>query len=193
MALLAIPLHEENMREIPLFLEPFWVYIHPEHPLGDSASVAESQLSSDDIWLLADGHCFRDQVMRLCPAQRPKARRAKTAQAQRSSRSTSQSSSAKGHRTVEFEAGTLETLRRMVDLNGGYTLLPELAVSDLGAQRRQRQVRPLRSPAPAREIGLITLPSYGRDSLLSALQEAVIAGLPESLRTKRKLHKLDVR
>jgi LysR family transcriptional regulator, hydrogen peroxide-inducible genes activator len=134
-----------GLHAVPLFDEPFVAYVGAGHRVEAEAVVACDRLAPDDVWLLSEGHCFRDQVLHLCGA----------------------APSAAGARTVRFESGTLETLRRMVDRAGGVTLLPELATLSLTPDEAAR-VRPLEAPVPKREVRLVT----GRPHLKQALVEA---------------------
>ena len=75
--LLAIPLHHRGTVEVALFKEPFVAYISEGHPLQKKKTISEKDLNPADLWLLNEGHCFREQVLDLCKLRRPsgKARR----------------------------------------------------------------------------------------------------------------------
>ena len=130
-----------------LFEEPFVAYVGDGY--AAAAEVACDRLAPDEVWLLGEGHCFRDQVLALCGAARGGAQR-----------------------RVRFESGSLETLRRMVDRAGGVTLLPELATRYLTAAEAAR-VRPLSPPVPRRTVRLLTGRSHPRQALAAAFAEAV--------------------
>lgn len=144
-----------------LYDEPFVAYVGAGHPLADAPAVACDTLSLDEVWLLAEGHCFRDQVVSLCGA--PGA------------------GGPLGGR-VQFESGSLETLRRMVDRAGGLTLLPHMTTLYLSDDELAR-VRPLAAPVPRREVRLAYGRAHSKRPLVEACAEAVIhvvAGLRES-------------
>jgi LysR family transcriptional regulator, hydrogen peroxide-inducible genes activator len=96
---------DSTLRTIPLFFEPFVLAAPREHPLASKASVVKRDLNSNDMVLLEDGHCLRDQTLDICPSNR------------------------RGH-IRQFHATSLETLRHLVAAGSGYTLIPELAVRD---------------------------------------------------------------
>lgn len=137
-----------GLREEPLFAEPFVAYVSAGHRLDAEVEVDTERLVPGEVWLLSEGHCFRDQVVHLCGA----------------------TPVADGERRVRFESGSLETLRRMVDRAGGVTLLPELATLYL-TDDEARRVRPLAAPVPRREVRLLT----GRAHLKRALIDAFVA------------------
>jgi LysR family hydrogen peroxide-inducible transcriptional activator len=137
-----------------LFTEPFVAYVGPDHPLAGAEVVEPQGLSLDDMWLLSEGHCFRDQVRDLC------------AQAAGSDRA----------QPIRFESGNLETLRMMVDRAGGVTLLPILATLPMSDAERHL-VRPFANPVPQRDVRVI----YGRAYLKRALIEAYVGVVTETV------------
>lgn len=163
--LLATPLGFPNIEEYPIFVEPFVLYLSESHPLSKLKSVTENDLVQSEIWLLSEGHCFRDQTLDLCQANRKK--------------------SLDAHH-VHFESGNLETLKKLVDSNGGYTLLPYLAALDLAKSRREKRIRPFRTPIPSREVSLITKVGFIKKNILKSLEETILASLPDELRTSDK-------
>lgn len=144
------PLGVPGLKEQELFREPFFVYLPPRHPLLRRARVKQAELADEPLWLMAEGHCFRTQVLRLCQADR----RADPMGAR-------------------FESGSFETLVRLVDAGEGLTILPELVVSGLPARKRKAQVRPFSVPVPVRQVSFI----YVREHLHRAITDALIATL----------------
>lgn len=158
--LLATPLGERGLRERPLFYEPFYVYAAAGHPLLSRDVVRDSQLDPADLWLLEDGHCLRTQVVHLCGAADGRCGRLDN---------------------VRFEAGTLESLRQLVRVGGGYTLVPHLLVVQLSARERARHVRPIARPVPTREVSLVFRRDLYKRDALRALYDAVRANVPDDL------------
>lgn len=162
--LLVTPLIGENFIERVLFHEPFSVFASKNHELLKKTKIKEKDLSSNDVWLLTEGHCFRQQVLNLCKI----------------------SEEARIHENLKFESGNLETLKNMVLSSQGYTLLPELAVSNLSAENR-KNVREFHSPIPTREVSLVHNRIFLKEKIINALEESVISNLPERLASlKRK-------
>ncbi|MCL3782276.1 hydrogen peroxide-inducible genes activator [Prolixibacteraceae bacterium JC049] len=156
--ILVTPLKEKKIIEEPMFYEEMLVYAHAEHMLNKHSQVRVQDMSMPDIWLLSDGHCFRNQVVNLCRMK----------------------DSRRSQLPFEFEAGSLETLIKIVDNEGGVTLLPELAISDLN-QRRQQQVKGFNSPIPLREVSVVYSEFYARNKMVEILKKEIINSLPVHL------------
>lgn len=157
--LLVTPLHAPSIREIPLFYEAFFVYLSADHPLIDAEEVRASDLDPDEMWVLREGHCFRNQSLNVCARGENEA----------------------GGRPLRFESGSIETLRRIVDRQYGFTLLPELAVLELPARER-RQAKPLVPDHPLREVSMATHRSFLKQKLIETFRGEILARVPESLR-----------
>jgi len=139
--ILALPLLEENVVAHTLYREPFYFTVSRRHPLAGKKFVRLSDLDNEQVLLLEDGHCLRDQALEVCNS----------------------------HNAVEntnFRATSLETLRQMVAANIGITLMPELAITGKSAQVRYI---PFESKAPYRDIGLCWRKSSTREELLVQL------------------------
>ena len=144
-----------------LFDEPFAAYVGAQHRLAGRARISVSDLSLDDIWLLADGHCIRTQVMSLCR------------QRGRSRASASSMGSAAIAPLARFESGNLETLKRLVERGAGMTLLPALAAAELRTAAQRKLLIPFSNPVPARTIRLVRRRHHVREHLVSALVRVV--------------------
>ena len=103
--LLALPLGEENVEEVALLDEDFVFAVPADHPKAQLAEVDPSDLEGEEVLLLEDGHCFRDQALEVCQAHR-------------------------GIESKSYSATSLETLRQLVAAGVGVTLIPQLAVPD---------------------------------------------------------------
>jgi LysR family hydrogen peroxide-inducible transcriptional activator len=156
--LLVTPLDDPHVIERPLFFEPFSLYVSPEHPLAKKKLIASDDLNITDLWLLSEGHCFRDQALKICVDRKKR----------------------KPSGRAFFESGSLETLRKMVDQGGGYTLLPALAAVDISESKRAAQLREFSKPVPIREVSLIYSRVYKRKATLDAIAVGIREGLPAS-------------
>jgi LysR family hydrogen peroxide-inducible transcriptional activator len=159
--LVATPPTVRGVEEVPLFEEPLVGYVAPGHRLYDQDAIGVEDLSPDDVWVMREGHCFRDQALDLLArgaAGRPDAK------------------------AVQFESGNLETLQRIVDRGFGMTLLPWLAVQGQGSHA-PASVRPFRTPAPSRTVRLVYAATLVRRQLVRAfaaeVARAAAADLPE--------------
>lgn len=160
--LLATPLGVAGLREEPLFNERFLLYVSPEEGIGKKHYVLPSEIHPDRLWLLEEGHCLRSQVLDLCELREQ----------------------GEGSGRFAYVSGSIEALMRMVDAQGGLTVVPELATVGMGAEERGR-LREFRSPVPVREIGLVTYRHSVKGRLLQLLREHVLAGVVPHLRQVR--------
>ncbi|GAB1408352.1 LysR substrate-binding domain-containing protein [Thermomonas brevis] len=155
-ALLALPLHDEQLHAQFLFEEPFVLAAPVQHPLAQGEALSMDELSDETLLLLEDGHCLRDQALDVC--------RLSGAQEK-----------------AGFRATSLETLRQMVAAGVGVTLLPALAVHAPVAQPRNIRLVPFRDPPPSRRIALVWRKSTAMDGFLQALADAIGALAREQL------------
>ena len=146
--------------QINLFHEPFYLLTSPDHPLAAMQCVEERELDPDQIWLMAEGHCLREQVISLCGMSRK---------------------DANPNRKIQFTSTSIETLVNMTHCNSGFTLIPYLAAMNLPGDLRTARVRPLASPCPSRKIALVFKKSYPKKGLLEGLAKAVKVSIPETL------------
>ncbi len=136
---------ESNLVHTPLFYEKFLIYLPEGHPYPATA-ISLQELDMNHIWLLKEGHCFRDQVEKIC------------------------GNFAQAHHQINFLSGSLETLKNMVDQHFGFTLLPELAVREL-PERQQTNVREFRNIQPLREVSLTYHKRFPREKLVQIVKQ----------------------
>ncbi len=144
--ILALPLEEENVVERKLYTEPFYMAVSRSHRLADRKKVSVEDLDDEQVLLLEDGHCLRDQALEVCNS----------------------------HNAVEntnFRATSLETLRQMVVADVGVTLMPKLAVPAKPAAGIR--YIPFRGEVPHRDIGLCWRKSSPREPLLEKLADVL--------------------
>jgi LysR family hydrogen peroxide-inducible transcriptional activator len=158
--LLATPLDEPLIVEHPIFIEPFYIYAQKGSALGELEEVSDDDLKHERVLLLAEGHCLRAQMTRVCNYRESKSKKAK--------------------QPFEFESGSIETLCHLVEKGHGYTVIPHLART--WNATRAGKVVPFSEPKPGREVSLVVHQSFARDGLLKALLESIAASLPPELR-----------
>jgi LysR family hydrogen peroxide-inducible transcriptional activator len=151
--LLATPLGVAGLRERPLFREQFLVYAAPGEQVARKRYLLPSDIDPDRLWLLEEGHCMRSQVLRLCELRKAGARA-----------------------NLAYLSGSISSLVRMVDTQGGLTIVPELATLTMTAEQRSR-LFPFKAPAPAREISVVTYRHFLKGMLLDKLSAAIIAAV----------------
>lgn len=150
---------ENSLQEIPLYKERFYVYVTESTSLYDKKYILPEDIDPNELWLLEEGHCFRTQIQKLCELSK---------------------SSDVGN-SFQYRSGSIETLIRLVEKNGGITLLPELAVHEL-SNAQQKNVRRFKEPEPAREVCLVTNREQVKNRLIDALKGSIMEQLPDTVR-----------
>ncbi len=156
-ALLALPVHDDQLQVESLFVEPFLLAVPNSHPLADRDSLTMKELGDQRLLLLEDGHCLRDHALDVCHL----------------SGATEKS---------EFRATSLETLRQMVAANVGVTLLPTLATKPPVARSEDIRLLGFHDSSPSREIAMVWRRSSAMGDFLQQLAQ-VFRDLPEGLLT----------
>lgn len=167
--ILVTPLQDNSVQEEPLFYEEMVAYVSKSNSVYQKNYVLPGDIDPNKLWLLEEGHCFRSQIANLCELKRK----------------SNQGSS------FEYEAGSFETLRRMVDLYDGITVLPELAIGGLSA-RQKDQVKKFKQPAPVREVSMVVRRAYLKRKLLEALKAEILQGIPEKLKKNKNSYVVSI-
>ncbi len=145
--LLVTPISETEIKEIPIFYEPFLLYLPAQHRLFHKKLLVAEDLDPSDILVLDEGHCFRDQALSIC--------------------NNARSGTSIG---FEYQSGSIETLKNLVQHGVGFTLVPELSVID---ELESIHVKRFSNPEPVREVSLVVHNSFIKDSVISRLQETI--------------------
>lgn len=167
-ALVSTPLNESGTKEYPLFYEQFVCYYAKDDKALAKKLITPEDIEIEKIWLLNEGHCMRNQVLDLCSDY------VKEMQAGKSYR---------------YESSNVETLRKMVDRNGGMTVLPELSTVEF-SEDLMENVRYFEDPVPVREISLITTDHFVKKAILQSLMDEVLKLVPEKMRVQKKNRKV---
>jgi LysR family hydrogen peroxide-inducible transcriptional activator len=152
MGVLALPVTADGIDSRELYREDFVVALPPQHELAKKTSVKLSDLAGEQLLLLEDGHCLRDQALEVC---------------HRINVSENQ----------DYRATSLETLRQMVAAGWGVTLLPKLATSGPFASGKGVVVKTLPKPAPHRVVGAVWRKSSTRLQAIAAVCEVISAAM----------------
>lgn len=163
-AILATPVNNSELLEIPIYSERLMAYVSPDEPIYNDTHLQSGELPADSAWVLREGYCPNRGIFPFC--NRTEMRQA------------------------VYEAGSVETLIRIVDENGGYAIIPELHVPLL-REIQQCNVRPLTDPEPKREIAFVVHRNFVRERLLNILAEAIKAIIPPTMINKR-LEKFEI-
>lgn len=159
--ILATPLNIQNLFEKPLYYETFSVLCKKNHELTNLKKINHNKLKTNDIWLLTEGHCLRNQILDVCSIKSDKHEK----------------------RKYRFESGSLETLKKLISSYGGYTLLPQLAADEID---QNTVLLPFERPIPAREVGIVFHRKHYKLKLIDSLAEAVMTSVPKHILNTRQ-------
>lgn len=148
---------QRNLLEEHLFYEEFFGYVSKRESLFKSDVVRTSEVNADRLWLLDEGHCFRNQLLRFCQLESVK------------------------QNQMRYKPGSLETFMRMVENGQGITFIPELAGMQLMGEQKEH-LRPFAIPRPTRQVRLIFHKNYVRRKLIEILAKEIQAAVPAEMR-----------
>lgn len=149
--IVALPFSGGGLVRAKMYEESFSVLMPADHPWAKLDAIEPDALLDENLLLLGEGHCFRDQVLELCPAL----------------------DSQKLKSLVQIEGGSLETLRHMVASGLGITILPDSALHHNGYAEGVFAVRPFVKPVPSRSVALIWRDSFPRPKAIEVVRQAV--------------------
>ncbi|WP_455607999.1 hydrogen peroxide-inducible genes activator [Bacteroides rodentium] len=155
----------EELQQTPLFYEQFFAYVSREDALFNNEVIRTSDLNGEQLWLLDEGHCFRDQLVRFCQMKSARASQ------------------------LAYHLGSMETFMRMVESGKGVTFIPELAVLQLGEAQKEL-VRPFAIPCPTRQIVMLTNKNFIRHTLLNALTKEIQNAVPGEMQKLKAVQTL---
>ncbi len=162
--ILVTPLNQSNFREIPMFHEALVVYSSNNYT---KQFILPEEIDPTELWLLEEGHCFRSQILNLCELRK------------------------KPLDNLDYAAGSIETLIRLVETQKGITVLPELATKGMSASRKRRIV-PFAPPVPVREVSLVTDRDHVKKHLIDLLQLEILSNLPKDILEKDDFHRIGI-
>ncbi len=154
MGILATPLYDTELLEIPLYHEKFYAYVTPGDPLYEYDTLEPNLLPGDNLWVLQEGHCFRNQIEGFCELARK-------------------------HSAV-YESGSIDTLLRVLDVNGGHTIIPQMHLGYL-PDLKMKNVRKIGMPEPEREISLVIRKDYARERFLNIIADIIKTIVPDDM------------
>ncbi len=148
-AIAATPLETESIKERVLYYEPFVGFLNEDHRLFTKDKLNVEDLDIEDILLLEDGHCFKDNILNFCNAYKNE-----------------------NHNHFTLESGSFETLIKLTKEGLGMTLLPYLNSLDL-KEEDKKYVKQFNTPSPSREVSLIYHKSQLKIQLIEALKSTI--------------------
>lgn len=142
--------------EDPLFEEKFVLYVNSKHPLFDSPVVQWKDIPLNELILQED---IKEFLLK---------------------KDTENNMLMKKIKNIAFENGSLETIRKIIDRNGGLTLLPHLATLYMG-ERRLKMVREIESPTLTRTIIFVTPRGFEKNRITKVIRKEIMANVPKEV------------
>lgn len=167
--ILATPLHDSAITEQVLFYEKYFLYVNAKEKGFDKNYVLPKDIDVNRLWLLEEGHCMRSQILNLCALKKQK----------------------ELEEHFHYNAGSIETLRNMVDNNFGMTIIPELATHNLNSSQKKR-LRMFKAPTPVREISLVTHREFLKANLIQSLKETIMSVIPSDMKQNKQINVLEI-
>lgn len=161
--LMATPVNESALKELPVFYEEFFAYTADDEPLARKKYILPKDIDLSKLWILEEGHCLRDQIFNLCELKKKD----------------------EGSDRLHYQAGSLETLKNLVDHQKGVTILPYLATLNL-SKKQQTKIRSFVQPKPVREISLVVNQNFPRKKIIEAIKKEIEDNLPDSAEVTKK-------
>jgi LysR family hydrogen peroxide-inducible transcriptional activator len=152
--IISLPFAEPGLEVRALYDEPFMVVLPAGHPWRERSAIAVKELAEEPVLMLGTGHCFREQVLSVCP------------DCQRSVASDDPLARA-------MEGGSLETIRHMVASGLGVTVLPCTAAGADRYAQRLLILKRFKSPVPKRRVALAWRKGFYRPQAVAALAKAI--------------------
>jgi LysR family hydrogen peroxide-inducible transcriptional activator len=167
--IMSTPLRETSLTEIPVFYENFVAYVSKHSKLSKKKNITPDDIDMEEIWVLNEGHCMREQVLNICQRRR----------------------ATKSFLHFEYNTGSVETLKRMVEQNNGATILPELALAELTDKQLDR-VRYFKSPEPAREVSIVIQKNFLKRRMIEALKNEILEFVPKRMKSRKKKEVMEI-
>jgi LysR family hydrogen peroxide-inducible transcriptional activator len=154
--IISTPIKVYGIQSIPVFYERFYIYASSQK-INTSQEIKLADINYDELWLLDEGNCFRDQINDFCDLK----------------------SIRRGKKFI-YHSNSIDALIRIVDSRGGMTILPELTTLSLSSEQEEN-LKIISGKSKAREIGLIVTPNYNKVRFVRLLEEAIKSNIPRHM------------
>ena len=159
-ALLATSPPAEDLKEIQLFKEPFWLAHPRDHHFYNQDEVSLADLKDEKVLLLSEEHCLSEQIISACKID----------------------SRDSANPLPRLNASSLETLVQLVGMGLGITLVPALSVHGGRLATDKVILREVSIPQAVRQVRLVYRQTFPRQPALGALSDIISAVLPNTVR-----------
>lgn len=153
--IVALPFAEPGVVSCPVYDEPFCVVMPTGHALSRQAEISTDQIDAENLLLLGNGNCFRDQVVQACPR-------------------LSEPRGIEG----SLEGSSLETVRHMVASGAGISVVPVSAAESWPQNGPLLDFRRFADPAPFRRVVIAWRASFPRPRAIDVLRAGIVAAPP---------------
>jgi len=161
--IMATPIEAGYLQYTPLFYEPLVAYMSEDNKLFSKKTLVPEDIDPTETWILNEGHCLRNQVLNLCTGNKGNSK----------------------NKQFQYHTGSLETLKKMVEINRGITILPELSIFDFNDEQMER-VRYFKKPDPVREISMVIHRVDLKKQLIESFTTALLAAIPARMKKDRE-------
>jgi len=123
----------------------------PQHPLTQQERIDVRQVAAENLLLLGNGNCFRDQVVQACPRL-----------------------SGPGGTEGSLEGSSLETVRYMIASGAGISVVPASAAASWPGEDSLLSVRQFSEPVPVRKVVIAWRATFPRPQAIDVLRAAIV-------------------
>ena len=167
--ILATPLKDSAILEQTLFYEKYFLYVNSKEKGFDKQYVLPKDIDINRLWLLEEGHCMRSQILNFCALKKQQ----------------------ESEEQFQYNAGSIETLKNMVDTNFGITIIPELVTNSLSNIQKKR-LRTFKTPIPVREISIVTHREFLKATLIQSLRSTILSVIPNEMKRYNQMNVLEI-
>jgi len=164
--IISTPIHVYGIRSIPIFYEKFFIYSGEKH-LENEVHVNLNKIKYENLWLLEEGNCFRDQINNFCDLNRMRQ-----------------------NKQFVYRSNSIDALIRLVDMKGGMTILPELSTLTL-TEEQEENVKSIAGKAKAREIAIIVAKNHDKERYIDKIKEYIQMNIPKVMLSSKGLEIVD--
>jgi len=164
--IISTPIRVYGITAIPLFYEKFFIYSSEDY-LGNELKINLNKIKYENLWLLEEGNCFRDQINNFCDLN--KIRR---------------------NKQFIYRSNSIDALIRLVDTKGGMTILPELSTLCL-SKEQEENVKHIAGKPKAREIAIIVPKNYDKERFIERIKTYIQSNIPKSMLSSKGLEVVD--
>jgi LysR family hydrogen peroxide-inducible transcriptional activator len=168
LGILSTPVVARNIEFKPLFYELFFLYVSGKNKLSGQDKVSLTNLPTDELWYLREGNCFQNQVNSICKIP-------------------------ESHETdlpFRYSSYSIESLKRIVEFQGGMTFIPELATMNIPSDNED-MIKAIEDPAPVREISAAYLKATGLKKTARILLDVLLSRIPPRMKQKPEIKPLN--